>query len=366
MIGTVPQLTEEIFLNHAAISPIAPIVAKESIDALTALSTGAPDINGWVLAMEKSRKLVAKLIDCESSSIGFMQNTSQAISTVAQGLTWQEGDEILIPEIEYPANQYPWLNLATKEVIIKRAPVPEGNISIEWLKKHCSNKTKLLAFSMIQFSNGFASPVKEIVAYCKAHNILTLVDVIQGFGAFPVNVKEWDVDFCAFGSQKWLMAPPGISVLYIHPEKIDAITPPITGAFSVKNPFDVQNIALDFPQEVKKIESGTMNFTLFPAFLKALELFEEQSVTTISESIRERATLLSHALISKGYTLLSPKNEKEMTGIVVCTGEEANINTLYERLCQQKITVTYRNNTIRFSPHFYNSIEALKEVVKLF
>lgn len=366
MSGTVPQLNGKIFLNHAAISPIAPVVAKETIDTLMALSTGAPDINGWVLSMEKSRKKVAKLINCESTSVGFMLNTSQAISTVAQGLSWQIGDEVLIPGIEYPANQYPWLNLKSKGVTISRAPVPEGNITIEWLEKHCTPKTKMLAFSMIQFSNGYSAPIKEIVAHCKEKNILTLVDAIQGFGAFPVDVKKWKVDFCVFGSQKWLMAPPGISVLYIHPDKIDDITPPLTGAFSVKNPFDVQNISLEFPQEVKRIESGTMNFTLFPAFLKALELLEKRSIADSARLIRERSLFLSEALQDRGYTLLSPITPCSMTGIVTCTGEKRQIDHLYERLCQKRVTVTYRNNTIRFSPHFYNSIDELKEVVKLF
>lgn len=365
MNSSVPQIAEGIFFNHAAIAPIPPLVAQAAVDTLNALATGAPDINSWVLAMEKSRTKVASLIGCESTSIGFMQNTSQAISTVAQGLDWEEGDEILIPSIEYPANQYPWLSLESRGVHVKRISPDSGNITVEWLQKHCTKKTKLVAFSQIQFSNGYAAPVKEIATYCREHNILTLVDAIQAFGAFTVDVSDWNVDFCAFGSQKWLMAPPGISVLYVRPDKIRSLTPIITGAFSVKNPFDVQTIELDFPDATKKIESGTMNFTLFPAFLKALELFEKEGSKKISQEIRLRSSFLTKALLEKSYEVVSPTGESEMSGIVVCAGKAEKIETLYKKLCANKITVTHRDKSIRFSPHFYNSFDELKEVVKL-
>lgn len=360
-----PSKSKGIFLNHAAISPISQEVAAASILALQELSTGAPDIDGWVLSMEKSRRKVASLINCSPTSIGFMQNTSQAISTVAQGLSFEPGDEVLIPSYEYPANQYPWLNLESQGVKIHRVDPIDGKITPEWLENNISPNTKLFAFSYIQYSNGFKADVKELTALCRKKGILTLVDAIQGFGAFPVDVEEWDVDFCAFGSQKWLLAPPGISVLYIKESFINAIIPPLAGAFSVENPFDMENIELHFAPAVKRIESGTMNFTLFPAFLKALENFEMRGVERISNLIVEKVAFLTEEIQKRGYTVTSPLNREEMSGIVTFTGDKGAMNNLYQELCKFGVCATFRANTIRFSPHFYNSLDTLKEVVKL-
>lgn len=363
--ATIPQIDKGCFLNHAAISPIPPIVADAAIEALKNLTTGSPDIDNWVLAMEKSRRKVASLINTTSSSIGFLQNTSQAISTIAEGISWNKGDEVLIPDFEYPANQYPWLNLESKGVQIKRAPSTNGKVDIHWLKKNMSPTTKLVAFSYIQYSNGYRANVKELAAYCKTHNILTLVDAIQGFGAFPVDVQEWNIDFCAFGSQKWLMAPPGISVLYIREHLIEQIRPSMTGAFSVVNPFDTNTIDLTFPKEANKIESGTMNFTLFPAFLKALELLEERDVENISKRVLSHGRLLNNLITEKGYTVTSPSNTNEMSGIITFTHNRETIEEAYKRLCKAGVITTLRDKTIRFSPHFYNTEQQLKEVVKL-
>ncbi|MGM0443191.1 MAG: aminotransferase class V-fold PLP-dependent enzyme [Fibrobacterota bacterium] len=365
---SIPALgPHELFLNHAAISPVAPRTARQSAAALEKLSRGAPDVRTWVGELETARRLCAHLLNCSSDTIGFMQNTSQAISVVAEGIGLGRGDEVLVPTVEYPANVYPWLNLQKRGVSVRFIEIPQGApLSPQRILSEISPKTKLIAFSHIQYYSGVKTAPREICSYCRKKGIYTLVDIIQSAGVCPTDVTAWDVDFAAFGSQKWLMAPPGIGVLYMHPDRIGELRPPLTGAFSVETPFDTTHFDLTFPQKAKRIESGTMNFMLFPAFNEALRIVIEKGVSTIAEEAAQRRTFLTELLKQKGHSLIGPDTPNAEAGpIVTFTPCHTGARQLYSTLARAHISCTLRSDTVRFAPHYYTEMSKLRRLEEL-
>lgn len=341
---------KELFFNSAAIASISKNTAEKMSEAVLSLAKGAPDIRGWVVAMEKCRRLVADLFQNDGAeSVGFMQNTSQAISTVAEGLTWERGDEIIVPTVEYPANQYPWLNLERKGVVVVPAePNPDGGLEWEDLEGYVSPKTKLIAFSYVQFRNGYRCDIGRIGAECQKRGILSLADVIQAAGVHEINQKKWGIDFLVAGSQKWLKGPPGIGILSVKTELLSKLIPVMTGAFSVKNPFDVGNIVLDFQDDGHRFESGTMNFLGFVGFEQALKEVTDETICRYqkcSDKVREE-------LLKRGFTSSGSKNPEKQSSIVTVTHSTIDMEKLFEKISAEGVIATFRENSIRFAPDF--------------
>ncbi|MGM0461202.1 MAG: aminotransferase class V-fold PLP-dependent enzyme [Fibrobacterota bacterium] len=357
---------KEIFLNHAAVSPVPRRVARRLSDAAAELSRKRPDLKGWVNIMEECRKKTAARINCSPESIGFTQNTSHAVSLVAEGLNLKKGDEILVSPVEYPANYYPWKHLSRRGIKITELPADEPTPSPGTIEEYCTRKTRLVALSHVQYLAGHTTDLAGIAEICKKKNIYTFADLIQSVGVLPVDVSRLGIDFAAFGSQKWLLAPPGIGVLYIAKHLLNEITPVITGAFSVRNPLAPQEKHLEFQYTAKKFESGTMNFILFYALAEALDIIEEKTTDYIYTTAMEKRNYLCNLLIEKGYTIHSPGVKSALSPILTFSAAtEEGTKTLYRTLAKGGVTATFRSNTIRFSPHYYTPVKKLKKLKTL-
>lgn len=339
---------KDLFFNTAAISRISKRTAQKMSDAVHALADNSPDIRNWVLSMERCRRLGADLLGAAGpESIGFLLNTSQAISAVAEGLEWERGDEIIVPNVEYPANQYPWINLERKGVVVVHAePNSCGGLEWEDLEPYICEKTKLIACSHVQFMTGYRCDIEHIAKECQARNILTLFDVIQSAGTIPLKMEKWGVDFMVTGSQKWIQGPPGIGILAVKPALLKQVHPVFTGAFSVRNPLDVTDIDLTFQEDGHRFETGTMNFLGFIGLEQALK----ESVEDEGKTVQVHVELLRKELLKRGMSLSGSEKKEKYSGIITFTHSTIPMEILFEQLSSQGVVATFRMNTIRIAP----------------
>lgn len=354
---------EDLFFNTAAISRISKVTAQKMSEAVLALAEGSPDIRNWILSMERCRRLGAQLLGAAGPEcVGFLLNTSQAISAAAEGISWDRGDEIIVPNVEYPANQYPWLNLERKGVVVVRAePNPFGGVEWEDFEPYISKKTKLIAFSHVQFMTGYYCDIERIAKECQALNILTLVDAIQSAGVLPLEMEKWGVDFMVCGSQKWIQGPPGIGMLAVNPALLQKIHPVFTGAFSVKNPLDVTDIDLTFHEDGHRFETGTMNFLGFVGLEQALK----ESIEDRGKTVRSNAELLRKELLQRGMSLLGGEKKENTSGIITFTHSTIAMELLFEQLTSQGIVSTFRLNTIRIAPERGTTPETIQKFLEI-
>src|SRR6476660_8945342 len=148
-----PILGNWDFFNHAGVSPLPKVAA----DALRQYAQQAQEVayidTGWYRDIDKLRSLSAKLINATPDEIAFVKNTSEGIATVANGINWRPGDRIVTTAIEYPANIYPWMDIAhrfavelvmvnEKDIAARRA-VPIDDL----LREIHHPKTRLVALS---------------------------------------------------------------------------------------------------------------------------------------------------------------------------------------------------------------------------
>src|SRR5215210_6589205 len=105
-----PHTRHTVYLNHAAVSP-PPVPTLRAVEAQMkdVAENGALHYRQWVAVKENARKLAAGMIGARPEQIAFMRNTSDGLSTVANGLRWKAGDNVVTFNREFPSNVYPWL-----------------------------------------------------------------------------------------------------------------------------------------------------------------------------------------------------------------------------------------------------------------
>ena len=107
-----PIAERAIYFNHAAISP-PPIMTIRAVESQLkdVNENGSANFRSWLAVKEQARQLLADLLGARPEQVAFVRNTSDALSTVANGLMWKSGDNIVTFSREFPSNIYPWLRI---------------------------------------------------------------------------------------------------------------------------------------------------------------------------------------------------------------------------------------------------------------
>ncbi|MBI2070528.1 MAG: cysteine desulfurase [Elusimicrobia bacterium] len=273
-------------------------------------------------AYEAARKKIADFIGAkETASIIFTRNATEAVNLAAYA--WgdanvNEGDEILLTEMEHHSNIVPWQLLAQrKKAVIRFVPyAPEtGKPKWEDLPSLSSSKTRLIAFTHVSNSLGTINPVPELIAQIRrlAPGAKILIDGAQGVPHLPVNVAAWDCDFLVFSAHK-MLGPTGIGVFYAKKDVLEGMGPFLGGGDMIK---EVRLDGAKWNDLPWKFEAGTPNIADAIAFGAALDYLNAIGLKAIHE---HEVALTTHALqrlrAIEGVTCYGTKTAPERCGVV--------------------------------------------------
>lgn len=205
------------FLSHAAASPLSRRAAAALTDYAEQMQHEpiTKQFMQIIGAMQELRERLAQLINARrADEIVIMPNTATGINTAAVSLPLRAGDNVLVLDGDYPANIYPWQQLAYKGVLTKLVPQRNGGLDLDVLAARIDKRTRVIALSSVMFASGFRNDIAAVGELCQARGIYFVVDGIQSVGALPMDVQACKIDMLVAGSQKWLLAPPGSGFLY--------------------------------------------------------------------------------------------------------------------------------------------------------
>ena len=119
-----PVTASWAFLDHAAVAPLpSPAVAALHEYAANIAANGVMAVGKWVARGGEVRNLAARLINApDANDVYFVPNTPHGIGIIAEGFPWHSGDNVILAAEEYPANQYPWMNLASRGIALRTVP----------------------------------------------------------------------------------------------------------------------------------------------------------------------------------------------------------------------------------------------------
>lgn len=352
------------FFDHAAVAPL-------SGPARQALRDWADDIaeNGlvheprWLARLAEVRGLAGKLLNCDPLDIAFVKNTSEGIGIVAEGFPWRSGDNVVIAAEEYPANQYPWLNLADRGVTVRSVTTRDRRIWIDDIRAAIDARTRLVSLSYVEYASGFRNDLDTIGQLCRERGVYFFVDAIQGLGVLPLDVSETPVDFVAADGHKWLLGPEGAGLFYIRRELVEKLHPVGIGWNSVVNSRDFSKIDFRLKPHAGRWESGSLNVAGITALGASLELLLKIGIDAIAARVLELTEYLCDQARSIGLEVYSPRAELDRSGIVSLVPPGGDVRALVRRCRQEGVVINQRGGRLRISPHCYNTKE---EVDRLF
>ena len=92
-----------------------------------------------------ARKDVANFIGANDNELAFVSGTTEGMNIIANGYVLKhvnEGDEILISELEHASNVLPWFKVAhQKNAIVKYVKLEDGKITPNSIRESITSKT---------------------------------------------------------------------------------------------------------------------------------------------------------------------------------------------------------------------------------
>jgi selenocysteine lyase/cysteine desulfurase len=354
------------YLNHAAVSPLPlPTIEAVRSQLKDVHENGSVNFHDWLSTKEQARKLLAGLLGARPAQVAFMRNTSDALSSVANGLVWKPGDNIVTFRGEFPSNIYPWLRVRDVfGVEVRMCEERDGRIDFEELAGLVDSRTRVVTVSHVQFASGFRMDLERLGRVVRQHDALLVVDAIQALGVVPFDVEAELVDVAAGASHKWLLGPEGVGYLYLSDRARERIQPTLVGWVSVPRPDDYQDFEQGWNEGALAWESGTGPAALIYGLRASLELLTGLVVAKTAQYLEELTDDLCERLRSGPYEVVSSRLPGEKSQIVCIRHAETSAMALYHHLKKQNIITAPRGDRLRIAPHVYNTGEEIESLVQ--
>ena len=363
--------TDKIYLNNASVS----LMPTQSIEAMKEFlisynSIGPDSINSEPFVTEKlcnTRKIIAKIVNCQPDEIILTQSTTDGVNIVANGLSFDSKSNIIIRGMshEHHANFYPWLRLKNKLEIKNLSVDQNGFFSFDEFNKFLDKNTKLVSLSHALYNTGSILPIEKIGKILD-NNTPFFLDSAQTVGCIgKFDVKNLKCNFMAFNGSKWLCGPMGTGLFYCDRKSSELLEPLSIGGESAML-YDDSNLAFkDLPE---KFQTGFRNYVGMVGLESSANYLYKYGM----ENIRKKNIHLSNMLreeLSKNnkITLYGPKNTEERTSIISFTIEGHEPQAVVEKLERKDIILAvreiYDKKIIRASPHFFNTESEILQVI---
>lgn len=275
-----PALAEKQYFNYGGQGPMA----QQALDALFAahqyVQTAGPfagSINRWInQETAQTRDLMAKELGITPNTLTLTEDVTVGCNIPLWGLTWQQGDHILMSDCEHPGV------IATVQEICRRYGVSysvcplmatvSGGDPVAVIEQHLRPETRLLVISHIFWNTGQVMPLQAINQLChgrKPKPVLVLVDAAQSVGVLPLQLSALEADFYAFTGHKWWCGPAGLGGLYVSPAALEAINPTFIGWRSIT--IDAAAHPTGWKPNGQRFEVATSNYPLLAGLRRAIE-----------------------------------------------------------------------------------------------
>ena len=362
-----------VLLNNAGTHPLYAPAADAVQRYLGYKQSGVfpPDFPLFEI-VEGPRANFARLINADPAEIAVTQSTSMGENLIVNGLGLPGcGGNIVTDALHHEGSLYMYRSLAGRDLEIRVAKPRDWRISLDDLDRLIDRQTRLVAISFVSWINGFEHDLKVVCDLAHSRGALVYVDMIQGLGMVPVDVKAAGVDFCAAATYKWLMGDCGVAFLYVRSDLQERVKRSQWGfmqfsdmtyhAFPGDAPGDEVAEFDVWPGARGRYEVGTPSFAAIVAADKALEYVVGRGVEAINAQVRPLATRLQDALPRHGYIPMTPRDGRSPIVSFLVPDPAA----VRERLGKANIQARLWGRQLRISPAIHNTPDDIEQIIEV-
>lgn len=353
-----------VYFDHAGVAPVSRrVAAAVAAFAAEARDFGRLHYRAWEQRAEEVRAAAAALVGGGADEIAFVASTSDGLATIAGGLEWRAGDSVVVAADEFPANVYPWWDLARLGVETRMAPLERGRLTVDAVRASIDDRTRVVSVSAVDFATGQRRPLAALGELCRARGVLFCVDAIQALGALRIDVARAGVDCLAADGHKWLCAPEGCGILYVSRRLAGAIAPRRIGWKSVVDHGRYLPYHFTIKSDAQRFECGSLNFLGIHALGAALDLVAAVGSAAMEERVLAVTGMLRDALAAGGHEVLSPDAPGERSGITTVRAA-GDARAAVDALRTAGVLASARGGGVRLSPHFYCDADDVRRCVE--
>jgi len=356
-----PLHPDLIYLNHAAVG----VWPRRTADAVKAFAEenmvqGAAGYLDWMKTERELRGRLKRLLNAASSDdIALSKNTSEALSLIAYGVSWQAGDNVVSSDQEFPSNRIVWESLQSKGVSLRQAGLSNDDPAGAMMAL-CDEHTRLMTVSSVQYGTGLRMDLNRLGQFCADNTILFCVDAIQSLGALQFDAQACQADFVVADAHKWLLGPEGLAVFYSTAEARDQLSLTQYGWHMVERAGDFDAVDWSVAQSARRFEPGSPNMLGIQALNASLSLFEDVGMDQVEAQVLAHAReLMDWVDGDADLELITPDADGRYAGIVTFRHrklDQAGHASLYRALMKDGVVCAHRAGGIRFAPHFYSDL----------
>lgn len=314
------------------------------------------------------KQALGRLLNVSYDEVILGNSTSYGLHLLANGIRWEEGDEVLLVEGDFPANITSWLGLRREGVDVKFIKPSRSMPSSDELVDAITDRTRLFCTTWVNSFTGHMIDIDEIAGICRERDVKFVVNGTQAIGAKALNLKETRVDAITSCGFKWLCGPYGTGFCWIEPALLDQLEYNQAYWLSMQEGVGLQeemNIKVDGDLGARQYDVfGTANFHNFIPWTASIEYLLSKGISSIEDHNERLVGHLVTHLDSK-FEVISPEVGKGMSSIAVINHLKGENQEIYARLLDNGYHVSLRNGRLRFSPHVYNTMDEIDAVLDL-
>lgn len=369
----IPASERVVYLNSGWSGPSPDIVNDAIIQRLQRENRDGPTspdvMANKVIIKQDLLRAVASLFNVTEQELFLTQNTTEGINIVLNGLSWEQGDEVVVCDIEHPSVLIPSYYLQSRGAVVRMAHV-EPQFSqdqiLEEISSALTKRTRLVFVSHIQYTSGLKMPIKELADLLHERGILLLVDGAQGSGHLEVDFRGLGVDFYATTGHKWLLGPEGVGFLFIREDLINQVRPMYVSSHAVAD-YDLQGNYSPNLNQMDKFGLTTSSTALYAGSLEAVRFMQGIGLDNVEKHNFSLARMVRDALTEiPNVHVFSPSQFDRSSALVSFAVSGVDSTRLVEGMWDEERIVARsiaEFSAVRLSLHCFNTQEELDAVV---
>lgn len=376
-----PNYGNKIFLNNAG-SSLMPLTVRNSIKTYLdeELEIGGYKlVDNQEVVLEQFYHETAKLLNCQARNIAFAHDATDAYIKALSSIPFKKGDIIITTTNDYSSNQIQFISLQQRfGVQVKRiGSIENGDLDLAHFRELIQEKKpKLVAVTHVPTNSGLIQEVEAIGAICEKEDLLFLVDACQSVGQLVVDVQKIKCDFLSATGRKFLRGPRGTGLLYISDKMLASnYTPLFIDGWGARwtgiNQFSILPTA-------KRFETWERPFALVVGLAEAIRIANDIGMSNIEQYNKKIQFHLRNNLTSIKGVQQYDLGERT-ANLVTFRKKGIELEQLKKYLDAHQIyysvstlpwgLIDFNQKgvdwVIRFSPHYFNTLEEMDRVAEL-
>src|SRR5271156_5835199 len=311
----------------------------------------------WEMAVNVGDK-IAPLIGAGRGEISLHQNVTLIQAVISSCFDFRgPRNKVVMTDLEFPSIQYFYHEQQRHGSHVQLVP-SSGTVRFDLDKflAAIDETTLLVPISLVLFRSSYIVNARAIVERAHKVGARVILDVFQGTGTIPIDVRELGVDFAVGGVLKWLCGGPGVAYLYVREDLRSALRPALTGWLAHQRPFSFETGPVDRREDSFGFLNGTPHIPALYACRPGLEILNHVGIQPIREKSMRMTRRLYEGANSHGWRVNTSADPAERAGTISIDCPHAA--AVSRELLAREILIDYRPKAgVRIAPHFYNSEE---------